>query len=199
MRVQIVTIFLDSVYWSGMPKNEFLKKCSKVLHMLGNDSWWLLLASGDILRPFGTIWEQLVFWHKNTFTLMARNPPCPEVCFGVASNFRWKRGTAWKIFFVSRFLCTCFEAWWDCYTDVLQIRFCRVSLQFDFRASFLNLKSELDFYLHHQRNRKGKNCVFRLFCHAWASRPKWSFQVVKLRHPHANSCEKDTARKGRQN
>ena len=66
-------------YASGMPKNEFLKKCSKVLHVLGNDSWWLLLTSGDILRPFGTIWEQLVFWHKNPYTLMARNPPSPEV------------------------------------------------------------------------------------------------------------------------
>ena len=78
----------------------------------------------------------------------------------LAAHFRWKRGTAWKIFFVCRFLCIWFEGWWDCYTDVLQIRFCRVGLQFDFRASFLNLKSELDFYLHRQRNRKEKKlCV----------------------------------------
>ena len=78
----------------------------------------------------------------------------------LAAHFRWKRGTAWKIFFVCRFLCIWFEGWWDCYTDVLQIRFCRVGLQFDFRASSLNLKTELDFYLHRQRNRKGKKlCV----------------------------------------
>ena len=79
---KILTIFLDSEYGWDMSKNEFWKKSSKVLHVLENVSWRLLLASGDILRPFGTIWEQLVFWHKNTHTLMARNPLCPEVSWG---------------------------------------------------------------------------------------------------------------------
>ena len=91
LRVKIVTIFLDSVYWSNMPKNEFLKKCSKVLHMLENDSWWLLLAPGVILRPFGTIWEQLVFWHKSTYTLMARPKKCvSDLLIGSRTFETWK-------------------------------------------------------------------------------------------------------------
>ena len=86
---KILTIFLDSEYGWDMSKNEFWKKSSKVFHVLENVSWWLLLASGDILRPFGTIWEQLVFWHKNTHALMARAQKCDQLLsVNMPSNFK---------------------------------------------------------------------------------------------------------------